>query len=1092
MRDYKSLSDAVEASKPPPEIVQPAYRYTSVAIGGDDATAPPQEAPDIDWLDYTSKAMDATHIDLSELGGRDFEAAEGYDGTSEENVSLIPQSFDQDQMEDVMKAESPEERDYLMDEFSSHNELMMELQAGGLPGLGVQLATAMFDPTALAAIVATEGMAAPWIMAAKTTRMATITSRMLKSGTVAAGTEAGLSAARLSSDVNYDVDDAMLDVMLAGTFGTALGWMARPTRDFVETHSVEKVTDNALPESARSAGAKEVEDVPELAAQKYRIDSLATLAKMENNTATTLGKELFEDAVVDQGRRVKDPVTGKTVREKKGVAKHTAALQAHMDRKHFTTQFNKETEGALGEWMKEQGYGLGKRIKNPIDTFKKQKEFSSLMFRQIELGDVDNPHVTKAVAAMKKQTDELFARARDAGLKGFDEEGFKGSYARHKWNFTKLTSMDDDNAVELIYEGLKGGGRKSGKYGEVEDVGAYEAYLKAMAIGFNRRARNVQFADQVDFDDVLVGNVDTAMFLRESLTIDDIKRVFSEEDAAKLKGATKEEKLDAAVKKILASAFKTKGDKGQAGAIDRGKKRMDLDLSVRNANGDSLVDLFDNDAIGLHQGYIREMTGWISLAKNVKSRSIRGKDDWNKMLNDIKREEAEKLAASGSSKSVDESFNKIKTHLERGKRELFGENTFDVDDNTFNRSLNLARRYNFTTSMGMAAFSAMSEMGRVFAEGGLKNAYRNIPELKKIMQASFSQGKGKTLAAEVNTFGSSFGDEHLITALHGFNGDDVVSLDGLSKWDKADIVSQNVQRTMAQVSLLAPVDRALRQFSFSTRYTAIFRHFKDGEKLKFDPKDLGWDDADMESFKTAMLAHSKQGKLGGVEKTGIEQWEPSVRHKFLMGMTRADAKAVQQMIAGQSPQWLDHPLARVFMQFRTFVLNSYTKHFLADTNAILMGDWNTKSTALVSIGMSAILASIGYKTRVEAAALGREDGDQYKKRLLEDDNALLKNTINYMPIAGSMTTGWNMSVGSIKPDWSMDVFRSTGGSHKGFASFALGDKADRLAALGREAVDGEDSRHGSSVVRKLAPFTVFGNTLPGTLAINTLDKYAKD
>lgn len=1085
MSEFQPLADAIDASRAPDDVVSDLQPFVSSLIVGEDVMAPREAAPEssMDLRQHVSNAIEATWIHPEDLVGQDFDEESGYDGTAPENQALIPKDFDTGQMEDVMEALSSEERDYLIQEFQTRNALLDEMAQEGLSGLGVTLAVAMLDPTAIAATLATGAAASPWIFAAKGTRASVITSRMLRSGAVAAGTEGGLSAMRLSSDVNYDAEDAALDIALAATFGTALGWMGRPIKDAVHARTVDK-TDAAIRESGKGgddAGAMKVTDEEDVAFQKYRVDSLASLAKHGNNEATRVGKELLEDAI--------DPTN------------HTAALQAHTDRLHYTTKFNGEVQSSFRSWQKAQGFGRLNRLMSPVEDVRMQEAFAKQVFRQLEIGDVDDSNVQAAASLLTKQRNEIAQKAGASELHGFQGELDANNKITHKWDFTavaKAVEEDEQGFIDLVFDGLKAGARKYKRTEgmDADEIAGHEAYLKAMAIGFSKRAHRVTTGGDMDLDDVLVGNVDAGKFLRETLKPEDVLRLAKGDDLAALEamrkaGKSQGEILDSAVRKILAKALKTKGQTGGGNTIDRGKLRMDLDLSVKN-DKTGLIDMFDNNALRLHHQYIRNVTGWKALADNVKSRNLKGPQDWEKMMDDVKRSEFDRISKSGSKEDVDQSFKKVRDRLENARKEIFGENVYDVPDNTFWKSMDIMRRYNFTTSMGQAAISAITEMARVFAEGGIKNTLRNVPELKQVLKASFSQGKGKTLAAEANTFGASFGDEHLMTALSGFDGEHLYKVGTYTKMGKADIVSQKTQRAMAQASLLAPVDRVMRQFGFSVRHTALYRHFKHGEKLNFKPESLGLSKKDMDELKDAFLSHTKEGKLGGVEKAGIEHWDPKIRHKYLLAATRADARQVQKMIAGQDIQWMQHPAARVFMQFRSFVANSYTKHFLADTHAILKGDGRDKATALVSIGMSSILAMLAYKTRVEINAVGRADSEEYRARMLTPES-IGKNAAMYTPAFGAPISAFDATIGTIKPEWAVNPYRSTGlKSTTSVGANPTTDKIDRFGALMRDLTSDEQDYYGRTAARKMGFLVPFSNTIAGAITLNLTDKSLKE
>lgn len=1085
MTDITKLTADMESRPVPTEVMDTHHSFASAVVSGDDITAPKPVEQDIDWWEYTQKSAEAHWIFPQDWFGKEFESEEDYDGTSDENVGFIPKDFSTDQMEEVMSANSAAEREYLITEFQNHNELQHELAQAGIGGVGVQMAVSMFDPVSIGASLLTFGMAAPWIYAAKGSRSAVIASRMLKAGAVTAGTEVGIAGMRMGADVNYDAEDAALDIALATTFGTALGWMGRPIKNAVNARTIDKA-DEALRQSGHidAVGADKVNEDP-VAAQFARVDSLAQITKHGNVEASKYAKTMLEDAI-----DAKD---------------QTVALQAHTDRNHYITQFNKVASDNLRAWQKEQGFGMRKRIFNPVEEVRMQKEFSKLVFRELEIGDVDDNHVKAAAAMLTKQRNEMAQKASAQGVEGFGDLD-DANKITHKWNFTRVTQAVDEHgedAIDLIYEGLKAGARKYGRTTnmDADELAAHESYLKMMAVGFSKRAQRITTGDDLELDNILKGNVDAALFLKGEINLDDIDGLLrgdlKEKFLAKrAEGVPEEELLEFGIQSVLKKALNTKGKKEGSNRIDRAKLRMDLDLSVsktiNGAEGNTqlnLIDMFDNDAFNLHHQYTRNLTGWTAMAQGANP--IRGPQDWQKMLDKVKASELDRLTKTGSNENIEKTYGTLKKKLEQAKKEVFGENVYEELEGNFWRSMNVMRRYNFTTSMGMAALSALSEMGRVYAEGGIKNTLRNVPELKKVMRTAFKPGEGDSIAADFNTFGASIGDEHLMTAIAGFDGDNVVKVGTFTKMDKADIVSQKVQRAMAQAALLAPVDRTMRQLGFAIRHTAFYRHFKYGDKLKFKPESLGLSEKDMQELKDAMLAHSVEGKLGGVEKSGVENWPPSIRHKYIQAMTRADARQVQKMIAGQDVTWMQHPAARIFMQFRTFVANSYTKHFLADTYSILKGDGRDRATTLVSIGMSSILAAIAYKTRVEVAAIGRDDADEFREKRLSEGN-MIRNAAMYTPAFGAPMTLWDMSVGTVRPDLAISPFRSSGLQSTGVMSNPTADKADRFVKLLGDAASEDEDRYGRTVARKTGFLIPFANTIPGSIALNLTDKALKD
>ena len=151
------------------------------------------------------------------------EADPGFEFTDELWSELTNEIPPEDQ--DIFQsAESEEEAFQIRKRYQNERELESKIGAAGWSGISARLLAGVLDETALAAIVATEGTAAPWIFSAKATRLA----RTVRAGGAAAGTEAAIQSQISDQRETKGTEDVVFASLMGAAIGAPFGAFMRP------------------------------------------------------------------------------------------------------------------------------------------------------------------------------------------------------------------------------------------------------------------------------------------------------------------------------------------------------------------------------------------------------------------------------------------------------------------------------------------------------------------------------------------------------------------------------------------------------------------------------------------------------------------------------------------------------------------------------------------------------------------------------------------------------------------------------------------------------------------------------------------------
>lgn len=429
------------------------------------------------------------------------------------------------------------------------------------------------------------------------------------------------------------------------------------------------------------------------------------------------------------------------------------------------------------------------------------------------------------------------------------------------------------------------------------------------------------------------------------------------------------------------------------GASRHGKSRMFYDenfgMVLPFSNGQPggqffrISDLFLNDADRLMSSYTRQMSGRIAMARleirNPKwvegdaadeffAQGITSDGEWQTLM--------DKVRDVGDQKGIQGATKKDIERLSWAYDTIIGRPKWN-EGSDWNQFLRMARDYNFIRVMGQVGFAQLSETMNTVSQLGLKASFTNMPSFRSLWRNAKTGLLDDALAQEIED----------ITAL----GTDWVRHDShrrhdlfdnpLDTWNSStvqgiDDALQTGKRAVSAMSGMAPVNTILQRWTGRAIFNRFAQMAQGGTKM--NPRRLealGLDAERVEAVYEGIRQHATfDGKR--LKSMNFGKWtDREAVANFEAAAFRLGRTIIQENDIGQMAMWMSHPLARTFLQFRSFMLASYTKQTLQGINFL------DTTTATAFLG-TMFAASLAYIARTHLNALGRSDREAYLEKRL--------------------------------------------------------------------------------------------------------------
>ncbi len=606
-----------------------------------------------------------------------------------------------------------------------------------------------------------------------------------------------------------------------------------------------------------------------------------------------------------------------------------------------------------------------------------------------------SPHVVKAGNALRKSMANFAREMKEAGLwSGAADENYLPYIANH----AKISQLD-----ELIHQDAMEAFFKAAIIKHSPELG--EDLAKRMARGYWGNIRKAGYG----IDDGLSRSLhlnDREAFKQSFFENLDNKNLLSDEELEKvydvLSGLMDETKKTVEPSKGVGYLKRrTLLDYNEPFMVplrvpSEGQTHMKLKVS----------DLFEDDAELLFHRYARTMSGRVSFAKQqfinptsgeVMMDGIKSETDLAKLMNMVR--ESYRLMP-GNYNDKKEAMDNALRNIEFGWKRINGIQVFD-NSGAYAKWARRIKAAQFIRLMSNMGLNQVQEGWKLISLTGFRASMSQLPAIR-------------TMVTGINS--GAFKQDKLLTELTDMTG---IGLEGL--WNKFDFrldedrigeglsgrIGQRVdaaleagQQLTAQVSFMRAISDYQQRWAMKAitqQMAAMARKAKIGDdvfdfsKIKIRDRErlasIGLGDEDAQLLFKNLLKHSEfeNGKIAGVN---VGAWDAEAVSKFRIFMGRYTDRLVQANDYGALSKWMSHPVASMFIQFRSFVFGAWAKSTLWTANHGIL-----KDPRMMVMVMGELAAGTATYAVRQAGQTSTEDGyDKFWDEDMKPEN-LIKNGI---------------------------------------------------------------------------------------------------
>lgn len=414
------------------------------------------------------------------------------------------------------------------------------------------------------------------------------------------------------------------------------------------------------------------------------------------------------------------------------------------------------------------------------------------------------------------------------------------------------------------------------------------------------------------------------------------------------------------------------------GKIGRARQRIDLDenfeTTITNDAGKDITvrmsDLFDNNIESVLTRYSREVIGWSAMASKADVKNAAELARWRN-------------AAISEAKAAKEDLRDYNRMLDIGINATFGRSTEVNPGSKAAGYARVVRNWNFARVMNKVGFSLFAELGPTIAHGGLKNFVESTMHIRDFLQRG-ADGRLRSQEARVVEELFAPGTEWMRNPpLMRLDDDGLVPpAFGDSKFGRAvDNVTMGAAHVTSVMSGMSPVNTMLQRIAGRGTLQKLIKQANAKKALS---------KAEVQRLRTWGLSEKDQaavfGALKGVKK--IDEIDPSkldfdTRERMSAFLFRVTRHQVLEGDVSDSLQMMHSVTGKLIMQFRTFMVNSYTRHFLNSVHHY--NDWRTYMMAALSTSA----AGMGWAARAYLSTIGNPE---MREKMLTEEN-FYKNAV---------------------------------------------------------------------------------------------------
>ena len=869
----------------------------------------------------------------------------------------------------------------LFQESMKREEILSEF---GVPGSIGRLVTTIVDPVAIGATAVSEGALAPLVLGTKLGKIGRIAGRMALDGGMLAG-ETAIGAAVSPNIDSTDVAVAFgIGAVLGGTVGAIGRNPALKDEARALTTGGQKLM-QAEPGAGAVGAARNPDapeflgtstphvlegDAPKAAFGSVRFDSVGKLGSSENPLTRTVGAHFGEEVV------------GFT--DKNLVVPHSAEARKLELSRAERGRWYSVVEPAFDEWMADMKYPWFEKDSRRLEFM---EQVSAAAEDRVN-GHLYHPAVQKAAKANQEGYARFVDYLTNPGiLDGSTRRAVDGFDSLVKDRFYVPKYMDPARLAAI-------GSKFSRDVVERFIADAFQARLPELT---NEAARRIAKGYYTNISRAAIGMGD------------EFDRAFSSGSRERVEEILNDLEVKDEDRAELMKLLEPKED---GGASARSMRRSPIDYGhtalVRTRDGGferlSVRDFFHRDAEWIFNRYVNELSGRVALARmqvrNPRTGElivdgITSRADFDKVKDWIRDVWQDRGALGKADPRVKADLDNLQFLYDN----LVGVPHYDRSGRAWQWARRL-RDFNFARLMNNTGIYQAQEMLAVPFKVGFKAALQQMPGVAAVGRAMLDDRyvHKDLLTRELQIMGGQGAEEFLNAERLRLLDETVGESFGETKIDRlgrqADNVLMKAKQVTAKISFLHTLTATAQTWTMRATAQRFADIAKAGGKLskgdRARMRQLGLSDEDITGVVREMRKHAGIEDGGGrLHTLNMAQWDPEVRAKFVTALFRWSRRVIQENDLGSTARWMTHPGAQVFLQFRNFVLNAYSKQFLH-------GLHNFDARTIIGIAGSAIAGGLGYATTEYVKSLGAEDKKAYLEGKLSIDRLLL-GAVGRMP-----------------------------------------------------------------------------------------------
>jgi hypothetical protein len=921
-----------------PHTIEPPVAME--ASGGTDFTFAPQDTGASDRVDaaqriaaerkpsftdtlFAAMEQSAPTINvLNQLGGEHLVPDPNFHATPE-YVQDLSQKFNVplEYLKDLQWATSDQHAHKIAWDVQRELENKQTLAAAGWQGTALSMFATVADPITLGSTFTPAGIAG-WAEKGGALRAA------VKGGLLAGGQNAaveGLLAGMQHTSDPHDVIDAGLTGFMLGVGPGALaGHITNRAANVRAATMLQSLKDSGVDLSQFGevelknavGGAMPAASVGAAAAEGAEIAGVQSTAflKLRSTMANIgLGDPFAKITAWGEhwaglaSRLIDDPVGNKTLTladgtKVKPAAGINAAEWASMEMKRYESSADSALHDAWTAYAQ----------RNQINWFKATQDVQRSFFEDVTRalrGDMDvisrNQEAAQAAQHIAALNKDVLERMKKLGVEGADAVDPNQFYVMRKYDFDKIRILSGDKHYKGAMHSLI-----------TEAIQRAQPTLeadRAAVIGKNfvKRLR------ELPTDKSNLGFLSDAGF---------------EKFAASLRqgGVFSEQEIDDILGHVFNDSVRKPTD---AGNTPRLKKRMFLDESHKVTFKDDkgiehtlgFQDLLVNDIRLLNRSYFKQTTGLMGLAKV----GVYGRGDIEAMLK-------EAVDLDNEAGVVSEAVNQRRDYVERIVRGITGVPMYEGFGSKAEKTLRVLKNFNFVNNMAQGAMAQVAEIGQLVSMKMSMALRSQVPDFDHVLNLARDGRMPKELARDLEAMGAVASELDLRKPVPAYlQGDSIDRF--LTRADNRMAQAANAVGRASGMAALNDFERYTMAQLYSNRLLRLAAGLeKMDDAMARRLATNGIEGAELERFFEKVREHVEVDpatkQVVGVDYEAWERASPRTYDQFRLAVHREAYRSIQETSLGATPMWMHSSLGRILGQFRSFVLNAWTKQTLYGLN----------------------------------------------------------------------------------------------------------------------------------------------------------------